>query len=492
METKTKILLAILILAAFLRFYKLSSNPPGLYLDEISFGYNAYSILKTGRDEYGVFLPTLLKSFGDYKAPLYAYLLVPSIGVFGLNEFAVRFPSALLGTLSIILVYLLVSQIFQDKNLGLIASFLHTISPWHLQFSRAGFEANVMVFFELLGLLLFLKSKYRLKFLLMSSVSFGLAFQAYHGARVWIPLYFLVIGMLYWRELLGHWKKLVLPTLIFLVIISPAILNFSKATTRAYVTIFKEPNASQVFIENYLSHFSPVFLFFSGDPIGRHSVPGMGELYIFLIPFIFTGLVILVKKKEREYKLLLAWFLFAPIPASIANPSPHALRDITSLPLWSTISALGIMAYARSKINFKIKLTGFLIVGIVAAYNIATYFHLYYVHYPKEKAVDWSVGVKEMISYVESHKENYSRIYITNNYAIPYIYFLFYTKYDPKQYIAENGNSNHFGKYYFYNHLEEISGENILVVSDSGGHPKNEFKDIIINNNNLIYRIGYQ
>ena len=62
---KFLILFLIVILAFLLRFYQLSTNPPGLNLDEVAIGYNAYSILRTGRDEYGKFLPIVFRSHDD-------------------------------------------------------------------------------------------------------------------------------------------------------------------------------------------------------------------------------------------------------------------------------------------------------------------------------------------------------------------------------------------------------------------------------------------
>ena len=113
---KFAILLTIITLAAFLRFYKLGTNPPGLYWDEAVMGYDAYSILKTGKDHHGVTLPLFFESFGDWKLPGYHYLLIPSISIFGLNEFAVRFPSALLGTLTVFLTYFLTKKLLMHSG----------------------------------------------------------------------------------------------------------------------------------------------------------------------------------------------------------------------------------------------------------------------------------------------------------------------------------------------------------------------------------------
>src|SRR3989339_1172095 len=102
----------ILGLAFLLRIIALDSYPVGFTPDEASFGYDAYSLLKTGKDQWGNSFPLVLKSFGDYKAPVYAYLTMPSVAIFGLTKFAVRLPNALLGSLAVYVVYLLINKLF--------------------------------------------------------------------------------------------------------------------------------------------------------------------------------------------------------------------------------------------------------------------------------------------------------------------------------------------------------------------------------------------
>ena len=95
-------LVLILILAAFLRFWQLGRVPPSPDWDEAALGYNAYSLMRTGADEYGQKLPLVLRSFDDYKPAVYAYLAILPIKIFGLNVFAVRLHAALLGTLAVL------------------------------------------------------------------------------------------------------------------------------------------------------------------------------------------------------------------------------------------------------------------------------------------------------------------------------------------------------------------------------------------------------
>src|SRR3972149_11059967 len=129
-------LLLLTILGGFFRFYQITKNPISLSIDEVAFGYNAFSILKTGRDEYGKFLPLTFKSTGDYKNPVPIYLMVPSVALFGLNEFSVRFPTALIATLSIPLFFLFFMEISGSQIISLVATLFLTISPWHIYYSR--------------------------------------------------------------------------------------------------------------------------------------------------------------------------------------------------------------------------------------------------------------------------------------------------------------------------------------------------------------------
>ncbi len=141
------LLFCLVSFAAILRFAFLADFPVGFTADEAAQGYTAYSILETGRDEWGTPFPLSPRSFGEFKLPLYTYLTIPSVAVFGLNEFAVRFPAAFFGTLAVLAVFLLVRKLFDNEFLAFFASFLLAVSPWHISLSRAALEANLTTFF---------------------------------------------------------------------------------------------------------------------------------------------------------------------------------------------------------------------------------------------------------------------------------------------------------------------------------------------------------
>lgn len=336
---KTWLLIGIILIGAFLRLYRLGSNPPSLDWDEASIGYNAYSILQTGADEYGNKFPIAFRSFDDYKPPVYVYLTVPSVAIFGLNEFAVRLPAALIGIAAVIVLYFLVKEIllnWDDKKreyIALASAFFLAISPWHLQFSRAAFEGNAGMFFLILSLLFFFKA-FRNKYLYLPfAASFVLSIYSYHSFRLINPILLLVMLVIFYKQLIKQ-KIFVAISLILIVVFSAAtyLSFFSTSGSGArlsMVTVFSDPtlqlqsaknveiakknhdliaeiinNRRLIFIptiiKGYLDHFNFDFLFLHGDSGVQHHAYNMGMLYLWEYPFIIIGIIFLLKKNRSK------------------------------------------------------------------------------------------------------------------------------------------------------------------------------------------------
>ena len=156
------IVFAVTLLGFLIRVYKITDSPPALYVDETSIGFNAYSIVTTGRDEHGVKLPLFFEAFGEYKLPVYIYLVAAVQLILGPTDLSVRLPAVIFGTLTVTLTYFLAKEIFsRSKNYLVkewapaVAGLMMAVSPWHFLFSRPGFEASVAVFLFILGLTLF-------------------------------------------------------------------------------------------------------------------------------------------------------------------------------------------------------------------------------------------------------------------------------------------------------------------------------------------------
>src|SRR3989344_3469048 len=179
---------AVLLLFLFTRFFQINSIPASLYWDEASIGYNAYSVLTTGKDEWGEFLPLHFRAFGEFKLPVYIYSVVVSEFIFGLTPLAVRLPAVIFGLLLIIGLYLVVYELTKNKLLSLLSSFLFSITPWFFIFSRTGYEATAGLAFFIWAIYLLLLSGKHKFLLLISTFLFVISAYSYNSFRILMPL----------------------------------------------------------------------------------------------------------------------------------------------------------------------------------------------------------------------------------------------------------------------------------------------------------------
>lgn len=518
------VFLVIIFIAFSLRFYRLGENPPSLTWDEASWGYNAYSLGIDGQDEFGKFLPiAYIESFGDFKPPLYAYLSILPIKIFGLNEFGTRFASAFLGSITVLLTYFLTREIlrenFRQFSIATIAAFLLAVSPWHILLSRAAFEANVATFFIVFAVLLFfLAIKKQGFFLVLSFISFVLSMYAFNTARIVSPMLLFLLLFLKKDAIFRMKKQLLLALFSAFILFLPlgAFLTTPQAKLRfAEVNIFSDSSVVEIAnrqIENdknaywsriihnrrlvyaveYLRHFfdnlNPSFLFVKGDGNPKFSIQDVGQMYIWEIPFFIYGLFLLFRKKQGDWWIFPAWLLAGIAPAATARETPHALRIESSLPTFQMITAYGmyyLIAIAKDKIvNNKIRSAIFSLCFLIIFFNFLYFYHNYFIHYRREFSSEWQYGYKQAINYVKEIEKNYDAIYFTKSLGRPYIYFLFHTGYNPKNFrdeaVVEREvfgfvHVNSFGKYRFATDLNllDSAGEKILYIDIPQRVPKN-------------------
>lgn len=468
------LLILIILLAIFLRFWNLGENPPSLTWDEAAWGYNAYSLGTDGRDEFGRFLPLdYLESFGDFKPPVYAYLSVLPVKAFGLNEFAVRFPSALFGILTVWITYFLTKRIFWNskskESYALFASLFLAISPWHIMLSRAAFEANVATFFLAGGVLLFLQGIQEKKWnIVYSIIFFVITIYTFNTTRIVTPILVLILAIFFRRKLLENKKQtfiaviigvlLIMPTLGFLFS-SQASLRFREVNIFTDIEVIKTSNQEIIndssawsriihnrrvkyafsYLKHYFDNLNSSFLFIKGDGNPKFSTQDVGQMYLWDLPFIVAGILILIRRKEGNWRIIPLWLIIGIIPAATARETPHALRIETTLPIFQIITAVGISAILSKISNFKyIKLLITVLIFSFLFFNVLYYLHGYYAHYAREYSGEWQYGYKDSIEYVRSVQDKYDNIYITSDMGRPYIYYLFYMKTSPRIFREKN------------------------------------------------------
>lgn len=493
----------IVIAAGLLRFWGLTRVPPALNSDEVAIGYNAYSVLQTGKDEYGTSYPFLFRSFDDYKMPVYVYLVSAGIKIFGYGDFAVRFPSALAGTLTVLMTYLLVRKLFVRRRVALASALFLAISPWAIQFSRAGYEANVAVLFIVSATYLFLCGLKKGWLLIVSSVLYSLAVWTYLTPRIFVPLLALGLGVMYRKELLRKKYFALAAVSIALLMLLPVVrmsLSPQGQMRASGVSAFADPDIIRksaerlardrvagmglltvfdnrriayalTFIRGYFEHFDPTFLFLDRS-VEKYRAPDVGLLYLFDLPFILAGLYMLAKERGQGSRLLFWWAVISPVAAAFTLQLPHPVRTLVFLPSLQIISAVGFVSLWDKKTWVRIAVIVFMTV------NVLFYLHQYYVVLPVEEAGAWYYGRMQMTQKINEYRNSFDTVYVSNSLDFPYIFYLYYAGVNPAQYLKQGGTvsggfneqGNHFSNIKFRSISPSLreSGKKILFVGLPG------------------------
>lgn len=516
------ILLVILALSFALRFFSLTSNPPSLSWDEVSHGYNAYSILKTGHDEWGQFMPiTNFRAYGDYPTTLYMYLLMPIITVFGLTDFTVRLPSAILGSLMALVIYFLAKKIVKKESVALLAAFFIALSPWGILLSRQVLQATPAVFFMTLGILIsFIAMEKKVWWSVLGAFLLGLSAYAYHNTRIYAPVLLLGLFFVYRKKLLANIRltlAIVLCSAILFIPIFTALTSTEGSARSTWVGILdqgainrinesrgnsklspffsrlihnKVTYFTQVAAKNYVGYFSPYFLATSGGSHYQFSIQGFGVLNPAELPLFYLGLFLLFKhlrKSSKESKFLLFWLLTSPLPAIITRDPYQVVRATTMMPaVYLTIACglKGVSDFLATK-GKKITIAAMILFGLVFGYFSIRYLDYFFRVYPVKYSESWQFGYKQAVEYAKENYSKYQRIVITKKYGEPHEFVYFYTLQDSKS-LQTDPNlvryprsdwfwTDSFDKYVFMNdwEIKEKTAKmtNTLLITSPGNFP---------------------
>ncbi len=459
-------LFTILIASILLRLTSLNSLPQAFFTDEAALGYNGWSLATTLRDEYGSFLPLVLRSFDDYKPAVYSYLTIPFVSLFGLSQASSRMPAAVSGVLLILFLFLLVNKITKNQKLGLLAALVLALTPWHIEVSRTAIEAGVSVFFTVLSLFLYERNSNKRN--LLSLFFLILALGTYHSARIVAPV--LWLAAIFFKAIQTDNKFKIALIVIFII---GVFLSFTSSQSRfKQISIFSDGGAKllreeairedggaikvslletrivhnklisaiQSFSESYLTNISLEYLFLGGAQPPRVTIPETGQFLLIFLPFFVIGLALSIKDIHKPFnQWLVFWFLFAPIPAALTTAEiPHTYRTIFLLPVISIYIAMGILGvyqYLKSKFP---NLSNVIIVAVIATtfLNFFKAWHQYRVHQQVHQPWHRQYGYRELYSFLNTI-EDVETITITNRENEPYMMYLFHNKIHPKIYQSQ-------------------------------------------------------
>jgi 4-amino-4-deoxy-L-arabinose transferase-like glycosyltransferase len=471
------LLTLIIILALFLRIYKLGEIPLGMNSDETAIGYNAYSILQTGKDEYEAKMPLYFRSFDDYKLPVYIYMTVLSEKVFGVNAFAVRFGSMLFGVITVLYLFFLIKELSKRSDLALLTSFLWAVNPWNIFFSRVSYEVNVATALSVLGALFFVKAiqknaaNYFMFFL--SLFFFVLSLYCYNVARLVSPLILGTLILLNYKKFF-RFSRLFLISYgaVFVIFLLPFILTLTSQSglqnqqNGVFITglyekanflelrsyFFHLPSIINVlffnkivlitltYLKNVFGFFSVDFFFINGESNPINGIVGHGMFYFVELVFILTGLYLGIKKRVKYLLIFYIWLIVVILLNALTVRTPHATRSYMAIIPMIIFSAYGFFSIIEYLCFSKKKITAsaLVLLLLIFIYSVLYFLGNYFLKFPVQLAKTWKAEDRFVIEFVSKNQTKYSKIIFDKKADINYMQLLFYAKYSPQEYQANS------------------------------------------------------
>lgn len=439
------ILILILTLAFFLRFYKLGNIPAGLHADAASQGYNAFSLLSTGKDRYGQSLPILFRSFGSYQPPLYTYLTLIPVAFFGNTTFSAHFVSALSGLILVLITYLIVLIIFSERKekfvLALLSALVVTITPWSVFFSRLAVEANLGLLLFTLSLLLLIHSLKKIQVLPLASLTLGISTHAYYSERLVAVIFLPLFVFLFRKIFLKNKKRIILAIFLFVITQIPHVLILqSGAFSRRFdqVSYFGNQSNNQskilsigkITLNNYLIYYSPKNLFFDSDINLGRSMPGLSVFYNwFLIPFLIGIWYLLKNRSSNNTKIIGLLLLITPLPASFTGDFFYPLRTLDFLWTLTLVISLGLF---QIYLLFRSNITKLFVFGIFLSYSLFSLYISYFILFKYEKAKDYGYAYTKLMDKLPEYSNKQVIIDLARDPGVA-IRIAYFKKYPPRK-----------------------------------------------------------
>ncbi len=503
------LLILAFVVGSFIRFWGINRLPAAFNVDEASIGYNAYSILRTGRDQFKNFMPISFVSLGDYKPPLYIYSVSMAEAIFGLNEFAVRFPAVLAGSLSIILIYLLTKKLINNRRIAITSAWVLALSPWHIKMSRGSYEACLALFLILLGSYFLIRFTEKKRGLVAGLVFYYLSMFTYHTEKVLVPLLLISFILCFRTKIIFNRKNIgifLTITAIFVVPFGLSIFNKSGqkrpldtllVNDKEIVIAQSEINDTSTLSKNilwgssaisrYLGYFDPSFYFIDGLDLTLNNRLDASALYMFEIIPLIIGVMVLIRSKDifkdksRGY-FFLSWMVLSPLAASVTMDFHHNIRALPLVICLDIVIAIGWQ-----------KLPKWIL--ILYPLGLLIFLDYYFIHVTYQKSDLYFEKSKEMALAAIKYSDKYERVVIdpSSGKNGPYLlgtpdnYVLFFGKIEPTIYWGEQHQGG-FGKYNF-RHIDwqlDKATKNTLFIGSPWSLP---LKDIM--EKQVLERIYY-
>ncbi len=471
MKKKFILFLAVLLLGIFLRFYQLNNIPNGIDIDEASQGYDAYSLLKTGKDRYGGVFPVFMRSFGNYQSPLYTYLTIIPTYFFDLSPFSTRFISALSGVIVLICTFVLIlnSKNTNKFKLAIFAALFIAISPWTVLFSRTAVEANLALALFAASVFLFVLALEKKPWLFVSGcMLLALSTYAYHAERLLSALFLGGFIWIFKKSLFNNKRILVLGIILFFAMQIPQLMLINTPASKSRIQqvnywsnnafnekpeilkdigIGNEIFVVRKFLAQYVSYFSPKNLFFDADEQVIRSTPDLSVFYPWMIiPLIFGIKAFLKHRSNQLVRILFLILVISPIPAAVTREPFYTIRV---LPLFWVMTIM--ISFGTCNILERIKQSNIrhLLTGIFILFSLSLLYKSYFILLKYERMADFGYYNNLLINKFDEFKQN--KIIVDSSRMNLGIWYFYQKKYDPEKLQNE---LSHFVQQGYYSSIE--------------------------------------
>lgn len=484
------LLIAILVLSFFLRFYRLDSIPASLNPDEKFNAYTAYSLLKTGQDLRGNSFPVALKSFGSWTLIGYPALNMLTVYFLGLTEMAARLPAAIISVLGTAIIYLLAYEMFSSRRAALISALFFAVSPWGVFLSRISHETVVGAVLFLTGFLFLIKRRY-----ISAALFLGLSLLTHYAYMIFVPAFLVTLAWFYRPSFLTS-RRAKVSAMIFGLFVAIVALTIVRGSFHEVSDVGLFDSRDLIYrrverflsdgghntgdiltkihnrylgvglevAENYAGVFSPAFLFDKGGESLLHNLAYFGNLYITDFFLILAGIFFLCWRRSKAALIILFWAAVGPLASIFTRDTPSSTRLFPMLPMFIFLSAYGLSA-----ITGLFSSRPALIRGLVAAFSagfftlmVLMFTEFYFVHLNVQRARYLGYGQKELVAVTNKYPGYKVVMWGPDNF--PDISFLFYNTYDPAKFRREvsyyplKGNGfqyvKSFGRYEFVTEID--------------------------------------
>jgi 4-amino-4-deoxy-L-arabinose transferase-like glycosyltransferase len=375
-KSKVFVLFILALVSIAVIFFRFNVIPKNLTFDEVEFAKLALSLDGKSYAPYS--------ELATGHSTLYFYFLLMSFKLFGVGNFALRFPSALFGVAGSLMFYLLMERVFKKNHLlAFLLSILFIITRWYFNFARFSFEATFLIFLELTSLFFLLDQQKSRLSLILSGVFAGLAFNSYTPGRFFFAVPLLYIGSMYLKNKKDLIRKILVFIVPFLIVITPLTFYLAANQDNRVDKLFFWKNHEMTLGEKVtgtmknIGTVSSMFVF-KGDMSGKHNYPGKPALNPFVGLFFIAGLIIALRNfKDLNHRLFLAYFFLSLLPSFMIYPweNPNMLRTITAIPSVIFFMGVAISAILEKKkhLPYIMVVVALLTVGS-AIYELRTYF----------------------------------------------------------------------------------------------------------------------